>query len=104
MDKEVLALTTSLASSIFSPEASAEARVGTCMDSKIASKTLPILLFLGVAIVVVDSFGSPATSEVLNTFGCYAVFFVPGSSTGFTLASVGMAGADSVATEIASAL
>jgi hypothetical protein len=65
------------------------------MDSR-TSKMLAILLFLGVAIVEVDSFDSPVTTGGLSTFGCSVVFSDSGSFTRFTLASVDMAGADSV--------
>jgi hypothetical protein len=75
--KEALALTTSLMSSFFSPEASAEAGVGALMDYKIASKTLAILLILRVDVVVV-SFGSPVTSGGLSTFVGFSIFFVFG--------------------------
>jgi hypothetical protein len=83
--------------SFFSPDALAEAGIGAFMDSKTASKTLAILIFLGVAIVVVDRFGSPVTAVGLSTFGCFAVFSDSGSFTGFALASAGMAGANSLA-------
>ena len=74
------------------------------MDSKTTSKTLAILLFLGVAVVVVDSFDSPVTVGGLSTFGCSAVFSDFNSFTEFALASVDMAGADSIAEGTTSAL
>jgi hypothetical protein len=92
-----LAVITSLVSSYFSLGASAETRVGAFMDSKTASKTLSILLFLGVAIVLVDSFDNLVTAVWLITFGCSAVFFYSGSFTGSALALTDMAGAVSVA-------
>jgi hypothetical protein len=99
-----LAVIISLVFSIFLPEASVEAGVGAFMDSKTTSKMLAILLFLRVAVVVVDSFGSPVTAGGLSTFGCSAVLFDSDSFTGFALASVDMAGADSVAEGTASTL
>jgi hypothetical protein len=91
-------VTTSLASSIFSPKASAEAEVGVFTDSKTTSKTLAILLFLGVVVAVVDSFGNPATVGGLSSFGYSSIVsFGPGSFTGSALASTGMAGTVSVA-------
>jgi hypothetical protein len=74
------------------------------MDSKTTSKTLVILLFLGVVVVVVDSFGNPVTAGGLSTFGYSVVFSDSGSFTGSALASIDMAGADSVAKGAASAL
>jgi hypothetical protein len=100
----VLAVITSLAYSDFLLDASAEAGVGAFMDSKITSKTLAILLFLGVAVVVVDSFGSPVIAEGLSIFGCSVVFSDSGSFTGSALASIDMARVDSVAKGAASAL
>jgi hypothetical protein len=99
-----LAVVTSLASSDFLLDASEEARVGTFMDSKTTSKTIAILLFLGVAAAVVDSIDIPVIAGGLITFGYSAVFSDSGSFTGFTLASVDMAGADSIPEGAASAL
>jgi hypothetical protein len=65
---------------------------------------LAILLFLGVAVIVVDNFDNPVIAGGHNTFGCSAVFSDSGSFTGFTLASVDMAGADSVHEGTTSAL
>jgi hypothetical protein len=95
-----LAVVTSLASSDFLPDALEEARVGTFMDSK----TIAILLFLGVAVAVVDSIDIPVIAGGLITFGYSVVFSDSGSFTGFTLASVDMAGADSIPEGAASAL
>jgi hypothetical protein len=67
------------------------------MDSKTASKTLAILIFLGVVVVVVDKFVSPVTAVGLSTFGCSVVFSYSGFFTGFALASAGMAGANYLA-------
>ena len=52
------------------------------MDSKTASKTLAILLFLGVVVAVGDSFGNAVTVGQLSTFGCSAAFSDSGSLTG----------------------
>jgi hypothetical protein len=65
---------------------------------------LAILLFLGVVVVVVDSFDSPVTARGLSTFGCSAIFSDSGSFTRFALASTDMAGAVSMAEGVASAL
>jgi hypothetical protein len=89
---------------IFSTDASSEEGVGAFTDSKTTSKTLAILLFCGVTVVVVDSFDSPVTAGGLSTFCCYAVFSDSGSITGFTLALVDMAGADFVPEGTASTL
>ena len=70
------------------------------MGSKTASKTLAILLFLGVVVAVADSFGSAVTS----TFGCSVAFSDSGYLTGSALASIGITGAISVAGGVASAL
>jgi hypothetical protein len=89
----------------FLVRSSAEARVGVFMDSKIASKTLAILLFLGVVVVVVDSFVNPATIGGLSSFGCFlAVFFGLGSFIGSALASAGVTGTVPIAKGITSAL
>jgi hypothetical protein len=82
-----------LASSIFLPEASVEVGGGVFIDSKTTSKTLAILLFLGVAVVVADSFGDAVTS----IYGCSATLSNFGSLVGSAIASVGIAGAVSVA-------
>jgi hypothetical protein len=54
----VLAVIAYFASPDFSPDASTEAETGAFTDSKTISKTLAILLFLGVAVVVLDGFSS----------------------------------------------
>ena len=100
----VLAAVTSFASSDFWPDASAEAGVGAFTDSRTTSKTLAILLFLGVAVVVVDSFDNRVTVGGLSTFGCSAIFSDSCTFTGFTLPSVDMVGADYVPEGPASAL
>jgi hypothetical protein len=100
----VLVVIASLASSDFSPDASAEAGTGAFIDSKISSKTLAILLFLGVAVVVLDGFDSPVTAGGLSTFGCSAVFSDFSSFTGLVLASIDMVGAVSMAEGAASTL
>jgi hypothetical protein len=74
-------------SSILSSETSAVAGAGNLVDCKIASRTLAILLFLGVVVAVVDSFGNSVTIGGLSSFGCSSVvLFVPGSSTRSRLA------------------
>jgi hypothetical protein len=80
-----------------SPDASVEAETCTFMDSKTASKMLAILLFFGVAVVVLDGFGSPDTAVGLSTLGCSATFSDSGSLTGPTLVLIVIAGAISVA-------
>jgi hypothetical protein len=65
---------------------------------------LAILLFLGVAVVVFDGFGSPVTGGGLSTFGCSAIFYDSSSLTEPTLASIDITGVVSVANEAASAL
>jgi hypothetical protein len=97
-------VTTSLASSIFSLDTLTEAGVGVFMDYKTTSKTLAILLFLGVIVAVVDSFDNSVIAGGLNNFGCSAIFFVSDSFTGSALASTGIAGTVSVAKGAASAL
>jgi hypothetical protein len=95
--EEALAVTASLASSIFSPEASAEAGVGVFTDSKTASTTLAILLFLGVVVAVADTFDNSVTVGQLSNFGwSSAVFFGLGSFTEPALASFDITGAVSV--------
>jgi hypothetical protein len=75
------------------------------VDYKTASKTLAILLFLGVLVAVVDSFNNPVAIVGLNSFDySSAVFFVPGSSTGSTLTSTSIAKIVSRAKGITSAL
>jgi hypothetical protein len=96
----MLAVTTSLASSIFPPEALAEAGVGIFTDSKKAPKTLAILLFLGVVVVLPNSLGNAVTS----TFGCSVAFFDSGSLTGSALGSIGITEAVSVAKGASSTL
>jgi hypothetical protein len=100
----VLAVIVSLASPIFSPNASSEVGVGAFMDSKTASKTLSIHLFLGVTVAVLNGFGSRITDGGLSTFGCSAVFSDPGSFTGSILASIDVEGAVFMAEGAASAL
>jgi hypothetical protein len=100
----MLAVVTSFASPDVSRDASAEAETGAITDSKTASKTLTILLFLGVAVIVLDGFGSPVTAAGLSTFGCSAAFPDSGSLAGSALASVDIAGAVSVAKRATSAL
>jgi hypothetical protein len=69
------------------------AGVGIFIDSKTTSKTLAILLFLGVVVAVVDSFGNSATTEGLNNFGYSSVVFsISSSFTASALASASMAG------------
>jgi hypothetical protein len=53
---------------------------------------------------VLDGFGNPVTVGGLSTFGCSTTFYDSGSLTGPTLASIGIAGAVSVANGVASAL
>jgi hypothetical protein len=77
----------------FPPEASVEVGGGVFAYSKIASKTLAILLFLGVVVVVLDSFGK----AVINIFGCSATFSDSSSLAGSAIASIGIVGAISVA-------
>jgi hypothetical protein len=89
----VLAVIFSLESSYFSPDASAEAETGAFTDSNTTSKTLAILLSLGVAVVVLDGLGNPVTSGGLSTFGCSAAYSDSGSLAGPVLASIGIAGA-----------
>jgi hypothetical protein len=85
----VFAVTTSFVSLIFSLEASVEAGVTIFRDSITASKTLAILLFLGVVVAVVDGFSNSAIIGGPNGFGCsYVVFLVSGSSTSLALALV----------------
>jgi hypothetical protein len=82
-----------------------EAGVGVYMDSKTSSKTLAILLFLEVMVVVVDSFGNSSTVAGLSSFGCpSAVFFGPDSFTRLALTSAGKAGTVSITKGITSAL
>jgi hypothetical protein len=79
----------------FSPEASAEVGGGVFTDSKRASKTLAILLFLGVVVVAADSFGN----NVIIIFGCSATFSDSGSLVGSAIASIGITRAVTVARE-----
>ena len=75
---EALVVAASLASSILSLETSVVAEAGNLVDYKTASKTLAILLFLGVVVAVVDSFSNPVAIGGLNSFDySSAVFFVP---------------------------
>jgi hypothetical protein len=100
----VLAVITSFASLDFSPDASVETGTHAFMDSKTASKMLAILLFLGVAIAVLDGFDNPVTARGLNTFGCSAAFSDFGSFTGPVLDSINIAGVVSLAKGAPSAL
>jgi hypothetical protein len=99
----VLVVIASLASSDFSPDASAEAGIDALMDYKTTSKTLAILLFLGVAVVVLDGFDNPVTTGGLNTFVCSAAFFDSDSFTGPVIASIHISGVVSMAEGAASA-
>jgi hypothetical protein len=74
------------------------------MVSKASSKTLAILLFLGVAVVVVNGFDSPVIAGGLSTFGCSTAFSDSGSFTGSALASIDIAGVVFVAEGAASTL
>jgi hypothetical protein len=69
--------------------ASTEARVDVFIDSIIASSTLVILLFLGVAAGMFDGFGSSIAHGGLSAFDCYDVFSTFGSSVTFVLALTG---------------
>jgi hypothetical protein len=71
--EEVLAVTISLASSILLLEALAE--VGGDVFTKTTSKILAILLFLGVPVVVADSFGS-AVTIILGCSGTFSSTFL----------------------------
>jgi hypothetical protein len=73
----MLAVIASYASPTFSLDALAEVGTGAFIDSKIASKMLAILLFLGVAVAVLDGFDNPATARGLSTFGYFAAFLIP---------------------------
>jgi hypothetical protein len=73
----VLAAIASLAASDFAPVASTKAGTSAFTDSKTTSKTLAILLFLGVVVVVLDSFDNLVTAGGLNTVGCSATFLIP---------------------------
>jgi hypothetical protein len=94
---EACRIIVSFASLDFSPDASAVAGTGAFMDSKTASKTLAILLFLGVAVAVLDGLDNLVTTRGLSTFGCSAAFSDSGSFTGPVLASIDIAGVLSVA-------
>jgi hypothetical protein len=69
--------------------ASVEAGADVFMDSRTASSTLAIHLFLGVTATMLDGFGNPTAHGGLNTFNCSAVFSNFGSSAGFVLALTG---------------
>jgi hypothetical protein len=100
---EVLAVIISVTSSPLLPEASAKEEGGVFTDSKIASKTLTILLFLGVH-VVADSFGS-AITIILGCSGTFsATFSDSGSLAGSAMVSTGIAGTISLARGVVSAL
>jgi hypothetical protein len=89
----------------FPAEDSAETGVGIFTDSKTASRTLAIILFVGVVVAVADSFGNYVTVGQLSNFGCSStVSFGPGSSTGPTLALIGITEATSMASGPASTL
>jgi hypothetical protein len=87
----VLSVIASLAALDFSPVASAEAGAGAFTDSKTAYKTLAILLFLGVAFVVLDGFDSSITTRGLSTYGCSAAFSDSNSFTRHVLALIDIA-------------
>jgi hypothetical protein len=82
-----LVTTVFLASLIYALRASAEAGVVVFTNSKTASSTLAILLFLGVIAGTLDGFGNPIVPGGLNTFNWYVAFSNFGSSAGFGLAS-----------------
>jgi hypothetical protein len=86
---EALAVGTSLKSSAFSSGASVEAGVSIFEDFKMASKTLAILLFLGVVVAAVVSFSNPLKVGGLYRFGCASAveLFDSVPSFGSTLAS-----------------
>jgi hypothetical protein len=71
--------------------ASAEAGADVFTDSKTASSTLAILIFLGVTAGMLDGFGSPIAHDGLNTFNYFVVFSNFGSLARFVLASIGIA-------------
>jgi hypothetical protein len=73
---EVLTVIIFGTSLVLLPEASTEEEGGIFIDSRTASKTLAILLFLGVP-VVVGSFDNIVTF----IFGCSGTFSVTGSSS-----------------------
>jgi hypothetical protein len=98
MGTEGLALT--LARIVVAAAASfAGAGVDALVDSKTASNTLAILLFLGVIAGALDTFGNFGSGSGLKIFGSSASSPSSGSSVDFPLASVGRFGAfaDSVA-------
>jgi hypothetical protein len=92
-----LAATTYFVSLAFPLEASAEAGADIFADSKTASNTLAILLFLGVAMETLDGFDSSVVIAGISTFGCSAAFSYFGSSAGSVWVSIGMIGLDYVA-------
>jgi hypothetical protein len=67
--------------------------IASLADSKTTSKTLAILLFLGVAVVVLDGFDNPVTVGGISTFGCSTAFSGSSSFIGPVLASIDIAGA-----------
>jgi hypothetical protein len=71
---EALAVGTSLRSLALSSGASVEAGVGIFVDFKTASKTLAILLFLGVIVAAVVSFSNPVVVGGLSNFECSYAF------------------------------
>jgi hypothetical protein len=73
---EVLAVILFGTSSILPPEASIEEEGGVFTDSKTTSKTLAILYFLGVH-VVIGGFGN----IVAFIFGCSGTFSITGSGS-----------------------
>jgi hypothetical protein len=87
---EVLPVGTSLDSSTLSLGASVEAGVGIFVDFKTTSKTLVILLFLGVIVVVgaVVSFDNSVVVGGLSSLECSSTFelLVSDFSTGLALA------------------
>jgi hypothetical protein len=88
-----------------SSKASVAIGVGIFVDFKTTSKTLAILLFLGVIVVAVVNFGNLVVVGGLSSFGCSYAFelFASVSSTGSTLASTAIAGIISEAKGMASA-
>jgi hypothetical protein len=98
-----------LASSVFLESlasvlrASADVGVDVYTDSITASNTLAILLFPGVTVGMLDSFGSSVAHGGLSAFNYSAIFTSFGSIVGFVLASIGIERPGSV-TGIASSL
>jgi hypothetical protein len=63
-----LATTVFLASLVYTLRVTVEAEADVFMDSKTASSTLAILLFLGVAVGTLDGFSNPIVPGGINTF------------------------------------